>query len=120
MADVAAAPRLLDQVRDRIRVKHFSLRTEQVYLGWIRRYILFHGKRHPRDMGKAEIEAFLSHLAVDRNVTASTQNQAKAALLFLYREVLALELPWLADITQAKASSRLPVVLTGGNAGGAG
>ncbi|WP_432720801.1 integron integrase [Jeongeupia wiesaeckerbachi] len=112
MADVAAAPRLLDQVRDRIRVKHFSLRTEQVYLGWIRRYILFHGKRHPRDMGKAEIEAFLSHLAVDRNVTASTQNQAKAALLFLYREVLALELPWLADITQAKAPSRLPVVLT--------
>ncbi|BCL75677.1 integron integrase [Jeongeupia sp. HS-3] len=107
-----ATPRLLDQVRDRIRVKHYSLRTEQAYLDWIKRYILFHGKRHPRDMGKTEIEAFLSHLTVVRNVTASTQNQAKAALLFLYREVLVLELPWLSEVTQAKAPSRLPVVLT--------
>lgn len=109
---VQPKPRLLDQVRDRIRLKHYSIRTEQAYVDWIRRFILFHGKRHPSEMGKAEIEAFLSHLAVVRNVSASTQNQAKSALLFLYREVLETELPWLDDIEQAKKPKRLPVVLT--------
>ncbi|MDP1633466.1 MAG: integron integrase [Gallionellaceae bacterium] len=106
------APRLLDRVRDRLRLKHYSLRTEAAYLGWIKRYILFHGKRHPADMGKAEAEAFLSSLAVERNVSASTQSQALSALLFLYREVLALELPWLDDVTRAKKPVRLPTVLT--------
>ena len=84
----AQKPRLLDQVRDRLRVKHYALRTEQAYVDWIKRFILFHGKRHPADMGAPEIEAFLTHLAVDRTVSASTQNQALAALLFLYKEVL--------------------------------
>lgn len=107
-----ARPRLLDRVRERIRVRHYSLRTEQSYVGWIRRYILFHGKRHPGDMGAAEIEAFLSHLAVKRNVSASTQNQALAAVLFLYREVLELELPWLDGVTRAKPSVKVPAVLT--------
>jgi integron integrase len=104
--------RLLDQVRDKIRLKHYSIRTEQAYLDWIRRFILFHNKRHPLEMGKVEIEDFLSHLAVVRNVSASTQNQAKSALLFLYREVLEIELPWLDGIEQAKTPKRLPVVLT--------
>lgn len=104
--------RLLDKVRDRIRLKHYSIRTEQAYLDWVKRFILFHGKQHPRSMGKPEIEAFLSYLAVERSVSASTQNQAKSALLFLYREVLGVELPWLEDIEQAKTPKRLPVVLT--------
>ena len=108
----AAAPRLLDRVRDRIRVKHYSLRTEQAYVDWIRRFIGFHGKRHPLTMGAPEVEAFLSHLAVERTVASATQNQAKAALLFLYGEVLGVELPWLDGVVQAKASQRLPVVLT--------
>ncbi|MCC6208762.1 MAG: integron integrase [Gammaproteobacteria bacterium] len=107
-----ARPRLLDRVRERIRVKHYSLRTEQSYIGWIRRYIFYHDKRHPRDMGAAEVEAFLSHLAVERNVSSSTQNQALAALLFLYREVLEVELPWLDGVTRAKPSVKVPVVLT--------
>ncbi len=105
-------PKLLDQIRDKLRVKHYSIRTEQTYTGWIKRYIYFHGKRHPKDMGAAEIEAFLTHLAVEGNVSASTQNLAKSALLFLYREVLAIELPWLDNVTQAKVPKRLPVVLT--------
>jgi integron integrase len=105
-------PRLLEQVRTRIRVKHYSLRTEEQYVGWIRRFILFHGKRHPAQMGAAEVEGFLSHLAVEGSVAASTQNQAKAALLFLYREVLGQELPWLDGVTSAKKPVRLPVVLT--------
>lgn len=83
-------PRLLDQVRERIRTRHYSLRTEKAYVDWIKRFILHHGKRHPRDMGGVEVEAFLSSLAVERHVAASTQNQALAALLFLYREVLGL------------------------------
>ena len=95
--DVASAvgqkPRLLDQVRDRLRVKHYALRTEEAYVDWIKRFILFHGKYHPADMGAAEVETFLTHLAVDRKVASSTQNQALAALLFLYTEVLAVELP---------------------------
>ncbi|MEW5888529.1 MAG: integron integrase [Pseudomonadota bacterium] len=105
-------PRLLDQVRDRLRLKHYSLRTETAYVGWIKRYILFHGKRHPREMGKAEVEAFLTSLAVERNVAASTQSQALSALLFLYGEVLGIDLPWLNEVTRAKKPARLPTVLT--------
>lgn len=105
------APKLLDQLRDRIRLKHYSLRTEQAYLQWVKRYILFHGKRHPADLGKEEIEAFLTSLAVDRNVAASTQTQALSAILFLYKEVLGIEPPWLSDLTRAKKPVRLPTVL---------
>lgn len=108
----ANAPKLLDQVRDRIRVKHYSIRTETQYIQWIRRFILFHGKRHPRDMGASEVEAFLTHLAVEGNVAAATQNQALSALLFLYREVLEMDLPWLDGVVRAKLPKRLPVVLT--------
>ena len=108
----AAAPKLLDQVRARLRVKHYSLRTEGAYLGWIRRFILFHNKRHPSEMGKLEVEAFLSALAVDGQVAASTQNQALAACLFLYREVLGIDLPWLDNLTRAKVSQRVPCVLS--------
>ncbi len=105
-------PRLLDRVRASIRTKGYSIRTEQAYVDWIRRFILFHAKRHPGEMGKAEVEAFLTHLAVNRNVAASTQNQALCALLYLYREVLGRDLPWLDDVTRAKKPKRLPVVLT--------
>ena len=106
------APKLLDQVRDRLRLKHYSIRTETQYLQWIRRFILFHDKRHPKDMGVREVEAFLTHLAVEGKVAASTQNQALSALLFLYREVLAINLPWLDGVVRAKQPQRLPVVLT--------
>jgi integron integrase len=109
-----ARPRLLDQVRNQLRTLHYSYRTEQQYLFWVRRFILFHGKRHPADMAAAEVEAFLSHLAVARQVSASTQNQALAALLFLYQRVLQVELPWLDGIVRAKQSRYLPVVLTPG------
>ena len=105
-------PKLLDQVRDRLRLKHYSIRTETQYVQWIRRFILFHDKRHPKDMGVAELEAFLTHLAVEGRVAASTQNQALSALLFLYREVLAINLPWLDNVVRAKTPQRLPVVLT--------
>lgn len=104
-------PRLLDQVRDEIRLRHYSIRTEQSYLGWIRRFILFHHKRHPREMGAEEITRYLTHLAVQGNVAASTQNQALSAILFLYRAVLKVELPWLDGLTRAKKPVRLPVVL---------
>ena len=104
--------RLLEQLSDRIRFKHYSIRTEQAYGDWVRRFVLFHGKRHPREMGAREVEAFLTHLAVEGRVSASTQNQAKSALLFLYKEVLETELPWLDEVESAKASKRLPVVLT--------
>jgi integron integrase len=107
-----ASPRLLDQVRGKIRLKHYSLRTEQTYLDWIKRFIRHYGKRHPREMGAAEVEAFLTHLAVAGQVAASTQNQAKSALLFLYREVLEVDLPWLDNVLPAKTPKRLPVVLT--------
>jgi len=103
---------VLDPVRARIRVKHYSVRTEQAYVEWIKRYVWFHGKRHPSSLGADDVEAFLSHLASDRDVAAATQNQAKSALLFLYREVLGVELPWLDGVVRAKAPSRLPVVLT--------
>ena len=106
------SPRLLDQLRDKIRVKHYSIRTESAYVDWTRRFILFHGKRHPRELGPSQVEAFLTHLAVEGKVAASTQNQAKSALLFLYREVLGVELPWLDNVEKAKTPVRLPVVLT--------
>jgi integron integrase len=106
------SPRLLDRVRDRLRLKHYSIRTEAAYVGWIRRFILFHDKKHPAEMGKPEVEAFLTSLAVDRNVSASTQSQALSALLFLYKEIMELDLPWLDDVTRAKKPARLPTVLT--------
>jgi integron integrase len=105
-------PKLLDQLRDRIRIKHYSVRTETQYVQWVRRFILFHGKRHPRELGAADVEAFLSHLAVEGKVAAATQNQALSALLFLYKEVLGIDLPWLDGITRAKRPQHLPVVLT--------
>lgn len=109
---VQRQPKLLDRVRERIRVKHYSRSTEKTYIYWIRLYIHYHGLRHPQDMGAAEVEAFLSHLATQREVSAGTQNQAMHALLFLYREVLGVELPWLDGITRAKPSKRVPTVLT--------
>lgn len=108
----SSSPKLLDQLRDRIRIKHYSIRTETQYVQWVRRYILFHGKQHPRELGPPAVEAFLTHLAVDGKVAAATQNQALSALLFLYREVLGIDLPWMNDVTRAKRSRRLPVVLT--------
>ena len=99
-------------MRDRLRVKHYSIRTETQYLQWIKRFILFHDKRHPREMGAVEVEAFLTHLAVAGRVAAATQNQALSALLFLYREVLNIDLPWLDKVVRAKQPQRLPVVLT--------
>jgi integron integrase len=105
-------PKLLDQMRENLRVCHYSLRTEIAYVDWARRFILFHGKRHPRDMGASEVQAFLTHLAVERHVSPSTQNQAKAALLYLYKKVLNIDLPWLSNIVQAKTNPRLPVVLS--------
>lgn len=106
------SPKLLDRMRAEIRLRHYSIRTEESYVDWARRFILYHNKRHPREMGAEEVRDFLSYLAVERNVSASTQNQAKSALLFLYREVLEIELPWLDEVIAAKASKRLPVVLT--------
>ena len=106
------SPKLLDRLRAEIRLRHYSIRTEEAYADWARRFILFHGKRHPAQMGAEEIRDFLSHLAVERNVSASTQNQAKSALLFLYKEVLGVELPWLDEVISAKKGKRLPVVLT--------
>ncbi len=103
---------LLEVARGRMRVRHLAYRTEQTYLQWIRRYVAFHHRRHPRDLGAAGVEQFLTYLAVDRKVSASTQNQALQALLFLYREVLGVALPWLDNITRAAASRRLPVVLS--------
>ncbi|MGZ5147288.1 MAG: integron integrase [Burkholderiales bacterium] len=105
-------PRLLDQIRDVIRRKHYSLRTEEAYVDWARRFVRFSGLRHPRECGAAEVEAFLTNLATHGRVSASTQNQARSALLFLYKEVLGSELPWLENVESAKRPSRLPVVLT--------
>ena len=109
--DISRSPKLMDQVRLRLRTLHYSLRTEESYLHWIKRFILFNGKRHPREMGAPELEIFLSNLATERNVAASTQNLALAAILFLYKEVLHVELPWLEDVTRAKKPARLPTVL---------
>jgi integrase len=105
-------PRFLDRVRHAIETRHYSRRTEKAYVHWTKRYIFFHGKRHPAEMGAAEVTAFLTSLAVQRKVAASTQNQALSALLFLYREVLGVELPWLDDVIRAKRPVHLPVVLT--------
>ena len=111
-SDTPRPVKLLDHVRERIRVLHYSRSTETTYLYWIRFFILHNNKRHPRDMGAAEVEAFLSHLATQREVAAGTQNQAMHAILFLYKQVLGINLPWLDGITRAKPSQRLPVVLT--------
>ncbi len=108
------SPKLLDRMRAEIRVRHYSIRTEETYLDWARRFILYHNKQHPKDMGADEVQAFLSYLALERNVSSSTQNQAKSALLFLYRKVLQIELPWLDEVVSAKSGKRLPVVLTPG------
>ena len=111
-ASDSRAPRLLDRVHEAIRRRYFSRRTEQAYVHWIRRFIYFHGKRHPRDLGEAEVTAFLNDLAVKRGVAAGTQNQALSALLFLYKEVLGRELAWLDGLERAKRPPRLPTVLT--------
>jgi len=111
---VESEPRLLDQARAKIRLKHYSLRTEQVYLQWMRRYIRANGLRHPRELDESALETFLTGLATRQRVSASTQNQALSALLFLYREVLAIKLPWMENVVRAKGSRRLPVVLSKG------
>jgi integrase len=105
--------RLLDQVRDQIRLRHYSIRTEQAYVSWIKRYILFHQKKHPKDLDRAEIEAFLTYLAKDLNVSSSTQNQAFNALLFLYNHVLHQPLGDKINAVRAKKLRRLPTVMTG-------
>lgn len=105
-------PRLMDQVRSALRYHHYSLRTEQSYSQWIKRFILFHGKRHPVEMGEQEIVGYLTFLANEKHVSASTQNQALSALLFLYKKVLNIELEWMDDIVRAKRPKRLPVVLS--------
>ena len=114
--DIAAeaGPRLLEQARARMRVKHYSMRTEQVYLQWMRRYIRANGLRHPRELDGSAVETFLTDLATRQRVSASTQNQALSALLFLYREVLSIKLPWMENVVRAKGSRRLPVVLSKG------
>lgn len=106
------SPRLLDQVRNAIQVRHYSIRTEQAYVHWIKKYIYFHKKKHPKDMGDAEITAFLSYLATTKNVSASTQNQALNALVFLYRKVLETDVGVFKELVRAKKPKRLPVVLT--------
>jgi integron integrase len=111
-AAVATEVRILDSVRNRCRLKHYSIRTERAYSGWIRRFIIFHGKVHPREMGAAEVEQFLTHLAVGENVAAGTQNQALSALLFLYKEIIGVQLPWLESVTRAKRPQRVPTVLS--------
>jgi hypothetical protein len=109
---LASEPRLMDRVRTAIRARHYSRRTEKAYVSWIRQFIVFHGTRHPREMGESEVVAFLSALATRRQVAASTQNQALSALVFLYREVLRIDLDWLNGLVRAKRPERLPVVLT--------
>ncbi|HNO31856.1 MAG TPA: integron integrase [Anaerolineales bacterium] len=105
---------LLERVREAIRYKHYSIRTERAYVEWVRRFVLYHGRRHPRDMGAEEVRAFLGHLAGNLQVAASTHQQALSALLFLYREVLGMELPWLDDLLRPKKPKRMPVVLSHG------
>src|SRR5438876_313943 len=107
-----AERKLLDQVSDVARLRHLSLRTEQAYRTWIKRYILFHHKRHPRELGATDVRSFLTHLAVNEHVAAATQNQAFHALLFLYRQVLKIELPEITGVERAKISRHLPVVFT--------
>jgi integron integrase len=105
-------PKLLEQVRHIIRIKHYSIRTEQAYLQWIKQYILFHNKRHPSELSEPDVSSFLSHLAVGRSVAASTQNQALSAIVFLYKQVLNKPLDWLDDLERAKRPAKLPVVLS--------
>jgi len=105
-------PRLLDQVQRALRIRHYSLRTEETYTHWIKRYILFHKKRHPLEMGKLEVEAFLSYLATDKNVAASTQNQALSSILFLYQKVLNMDIDWIDNVVRAKRPKFLPTVLS--------
>ena len=107
-----AKPRLLDRVREAIRRKHYSRRTEETYVHWIKRFIYHSGKRHPSEIGAAEVTAFLNHLSSERHVASATQNQALAALLFLYKEALGQALPWLDGLDRAKRPVRLPVVLS--------
>jgi integron integrase len=111
-AAIPSPPRLLDQVRQHLRLRHYSIRTEQAYVDWIKRFILFHGKTHPGNLGEPEISAFLTHLAAVRNVAASTQNQALSALLFLYQIVLDRKLDWMDDLERVKRPAKVPVVLT--------
>lgn len=114
IAEIISAPRpkLLDKVREKLRTAHYSLSTERTYINWIRDYVRYYRPRHPRDMGAPELEAFLTHLAVDRHVSAGTQNQALCAILFLYKKVYEFDLPWMENISRAKPSKRLPVVLS--------
>src|SRR5262245_58687925 len=105
-------PRLLDQVRQALSVRRYSYRTEQQYVGWIRRFIIFHGRQHPKDLDGSHVEAFLSHLTAQRHVAAATQSQALAAVLFLYKHVLNADLPWIANVVRAHRPKRLPVVLS--------
>ncbi len=108
----AREKRLVERFREAIRSRHYSRRTEKTYWYWVRYFVFFHGKRHPRELGAAEVTAFLSWLATERNVAAATQNQALAALLFLYKQVLGVELPWLSDLVRAQRPVRLPTVLS--------
>lgn len=108
---VVSGPRLVDLVRAKVRIRHYSIRTEEAYVHWVVRYIRFNGMRHPREMGAREVTAFLSHLAVERDIAAATQQQALSALLFLYRQVLELDLPWLTDLVRPKKPARMPTVL---------
>ena len=109
---MSAKPRLLDRVREALRLRHYSYRTEQQYVGWIRRFVIFNDRRHPAQLEGSDVEAFLTHLAVDRRVSAATQAQALAAILFLYKHVLNVDLPWLAGVVRATRPKRLPVVLS--------
>ena len=108
----AGRPRLLDQLRQEIRSRHYSRRTEKAYVGWLRRYVVFHGRRHPNELGEAHVRHYLAHLAAAQRVSSSTQNQAFSALLFFYKAVLGRELTGLQDTVRAKTPSRLPVVLS--------
>jgi len=107
-----AEKKLFNQVADALRVKHYSYRTEQTYVDWIRRYILFHNKRHPSEMGETEVQAFIIYLATERNLSASSQNQALSAILFLYRHILQRELAFPPEIIRAKKAGHLPTVLS--------
>ena len=110
------SPRLMDQMRLAIRRRHYSHRTEKTYVHWCLRYIRFHGRRHPRELSAVDLTAWLNHLANERHVAASTQNQALSAILFLYKHVLSVDLPWLEGVDRARRPDRLPVVLTRGEA----
>src|SRR2546422_88080 len=105
-------PKLLDRMRDTLRARHYSSRTEESYVAWVRRFIVFHNKRHPSAMGQEEVNAYLTTLATRDRVSAATQNQALCAILFLYRYVLGDPLPWIDDLVRARRPARLPVVLT--------